>query len=77
MIQLGTAKIEVYPGFNPDLLADARPDDKQNFTRLLRDLREKLDVKGAADSKYYELTIATGTDISISMLSKSIKSSRS
>lgn len=35
-----------------------RPEDKQNFTLLLRDLRTKLDEAGAEDGKRYLLTIA-------------------
>lgn len=36
------------------------PDDKQNFTLLLKEIREKLDKKGLKDNKHYMLTIATG-----------------
>lgn len=35
-----------------------RPQDKQNFTLLLRVLREKLNRQGAADNRAYLLTIA-------------------
>lgn len=35
-----------------------RPEDKQNFTLLLKCLREKLDAAGAEDGKKYLLTIA-------------------
>lgn len=35
-----------------------RPEDKQNFTLLLKCLREKLDAAGAEDGKHYLLTIA-------------------
>ena len=34
-----------------------RPEDKQNFTLLLKCLREKLDAAGAEDGKKYLLTI--------------------
>lgn len=37
-----------------------RPEDKQNFTLLLKKLREKLDAQGALDGKTYLLTIAGG-----------------
>lgn len=37
-----------------------RAADKQNFTLLLQEIREKLDVQGAADKKHYLLTIAAG-----------------
>jgi chitinase len=37
-----------------------RPEDRQNFTLLLRNLREALDEQGAADGKHYLLTIAGG-----------------
>lgn len=36
----------------------SRPEDKQNFTRLLQKLREKLDARGKADGKKYLLTFA-------------------
>jgi GH18 family chitinase len=35
-----------------------RPEDKQNFTLLLRDVRAALDAAGAADDRRYLLTIA-------------------
>jgi len=35
-----------------------RPEDKKNFTLLLKCLREKLDAAGAEDGKHYLLTIA-------------------
>ncbi len=35
-----------------------RPEDKQNFTLLLKKLREKLDARGQMDGKHYILTIA-------------------
>jgi chitinase len=41
-----------------------RREDKQNFTLLLKKIREKLDVRGAADNKHYLLTIAGGADAS-------------
>ncbi|MFA9466074.1 MAG: glycoside hydrolase family 18 protein [Velocimicrobium sp.] len=37
-----------------------RPDDKQNFTLLLRTIRKKLDAQEALDHKHYLLTIAGG-----------------
>lgn len=37
-----------------------RPEDKQNFTLLLKKLREKLDAQGLIDGKTYLLTIAGG-----------------
>ena len=40
----------------------ADPADKTNFTLLLRELRETLDRKGAADGRHYLLTIAAGAD---------------
>ena len=36
------------------------PNDKQNFTFLLKKIREKLDAQGLKDNKYYMLTIAAG-----------------
>ena len=35
-----------------------RPEDKENFTLLLAELRKQLDAQGAADRKRYELAIA-------------------
>ena len=35
-----------------------RPEDKHNFTLLLRELRRQLDEQGATDKRHYELTIA-------------------
>ncbi|MGL4773357.1 MAG: glycoside hydrolase family 18 protein [Clostridium sp.] len=37
-------------------------EDKNNFTLLLKDLREALDKKGQEDGKHYMLTIAAGAD---------------
>jgi chitinase len=39
-----------------------RPSDKENFTLLLKELREKLDEQGKQDNTHYLLTIATGAD---------------
>ncbi|MBH5320461.1 S-layer homology domain-containing protein [Paenibacillus sp. GSMTC-2017] len=36
------------------------PDDKPNFTLLMKTIREALDVAGSVDGKYYLLTIASG-----------------
>lgn len=38
----------------------SRPEDKQNFTLLLKKVREKLDARGLTDNKHYLLTIAGG-----------------
>jgi chitinase len=38
----------------------ARPEDKQNYTLLLENIRKKLDTAGKADGKRYLLTIASG-----------------
>ncbi|WP_018752465.1 glycosyl hydrolase family 18 protein [Paenibacillus sanguinis] len=37
-----------------------RAEDKQNYTKLLQEIRTKLDAAGAADGKHYLLTIASG-----------------
>lgn len=37
-----------------------RPEDKQNFTLLLKKVRERLDARGLTDGKHYLLTIAGG-----------------
>ncbi|GIO32569.1 MULTISPECIES: glycosyl hydrolase family 18 protein [Paenibacillus] len=49
-----------YPTQSADGVMKARPEDKQNFTLMLKLLREKLDRLGAETGKYYELTIAAG-----------------
>jgi chitinase len=35
-----------------------RPEDKQNFTLLLKKIRERLDARGLTDNKHYLLTMA-------------------
>lgn len=40
----------------------ASPDDKRNFTLLLKELRETLDGQGSRDGRHYLLTIAAGAD---------------
>ncbi|MDR0269543.1 glycosyl hydrolase family 18 protein [Paenibacillus sp.] len=37
-----------------------RPEDKQNYTLLLQEVRNQLDAAGAVDGKHYILTIASG-----------------
>lgn len=37
-----------------------RPEDKQNFTLLLNEIRKKMDEQGLKDNKHYLLTIAGG-----------------
>ncbi|WP_375143054.1 glycosyl hydrolase family 18 protein [Paenibacillus sp. D2_2] len=37
-----------------------RPEDKQNYTLLLQEIRNQLDAAGAEDGKHYLLTIASG-----------------
>jgi chitinase len=39
-----------------------RPEDKQNFTLLLKEIRRELDELGAKSDKHFLLTIATGGD---------------
>lgn len=48
-----------YPGSDIGGIV-SRPDDRDNFTALLRRLREKLDAAGSEDQRRYLLTIATG-----------------
>lgn len=50
-----------YPCYSEAGIASS-PNDKQNFTLLLKELREALDAKGQADGKHYLLTIAAGAD---------------
>lgn len=38
------------------------PDDKHNFTLMLKEMREKLDALGKPHGKHYLLTIAAGAD---------------
>lgn len=38
----------------------SRPEDKQNFTLMLKVIREKLDIIGEKNNRYYMLTIAAG-----------------
>jgi len=40
---------------------DADPSDRQNFTHLLRELREAFDKASGEDGRPYYLTIAAGT----------------
>jgi len=40
----------------------ATPEDKRNFTLLLREMREALDRKAESDGRPYMLTIAAGAD---------------
>ncbi|MEC0093579.1 glycoside hydrolase family 18 protein [Paenibacillus macquariensis] len=41
---------------------ESSPDDKKNFTLLLKTIREALDRQGAQDERHYLLTIAAGAD---------------
>lgn len=41
---------------------ESHPQDKQNFTLLLQELRQALDQQGEADGRHYLLTIAAGAD---------------
>lgn len=50
-----------YPCYGEAEIASS-PDDKQNFTLLLKTIREALDAKGAQDGRHYLLTIAAGAD---------------
>jgi len=50
-----------YPCYSEAGIASS-PNDKQNFTLLLKELREVLDAKGQADGRHYLLTIAAGAD---------------
>src|SRR5262249_32666748 len=48
-----------YPGGGGANPQKGRPEDKQNFTSLLRELRQQLDAQGRADQATYLLTVAT------------------
>ncbi|KJB86692.1 chitinase, partial [Paenibacillus sp. E194] len=50
-----------YPCYSEAGIASS-PNDKQNFTLLLKEMREVLDAKGQADGRHYLLTIAAGAD---------------
>ena len=39
-----------------------RPEDKDNFTRLMQSLREALDAAGREDGRHYLLTVAAGNN---------------
>ena len=39
-----------------------RPDDKDNFTRLMQSLRDALDAAGREDKRHYLLTVAAGNN---------------
>ena len=47
-----------YPGGGGLPSNVSRPEDKQNFTSLLAELRRQLDIAGKADSRRYYLSIA-------------------
>ncbi|WP_317192064.1 glycoside hydrolase family 18 protein [Snuella sedimenti] len=50
-----------YPGQRAEDNA-FRPSDKENFTLLLKAIREALEIQGEKDNTHYLLTIATGSD---------------
>lgn len=50
-----------YPCYGEAGIASS-PDDKVNFTQLLKTIREALDRKGKQDGRHYLLTIAAGAD---------------
>lgn len=50
-----------YPCYGEAGIASS-PEDKTNFTLLLKTMREALDRKGASDERHYLLTIAAGAD---------------
>lgn len=56
--------------------ATGRPEDKTNFTLLMKALREALDAQGRSDGKYYYLSFAGGAsngyvgNVQLSQLSK-------
>ena len=50
-----------YPCYGEADIASS-PDDKANFTLLLKAIREALDARGAQDGRHYLLTIAAGAD---------------
>ena len=39
-----------------------RPEDRENFTLMLAELRRQLDVQGAADRRHYEIAIAASAN---------------
>ncbi|WP_212978418.1 glycosyl hydrolase family 18 protein [Paenibacillus azoreducens] len=49
-----------YPTQDAGGIVTGRPVDKENFTLLLKLVREKLNALGLQQNKYYELTIAAG-----------------
>ena len=51
-----------YPGGGGLTGNASSPNDAQNFTLLLQDLRQKLDAAGKKDGKYYTISIAGGAN---------------
>ena len=51
-----------YPGL-PGIGNPYRPEDKQNFTALMTELRAALDREGAAQKRHYWLTFAAGANV--------------
>ena len=51
-----------YPGL-PGIGNPYRPEDKQNFTALMTELRAALDKEGAAQKRRYLLTFAAGANV--------------
>ncbi|WP_068776637.1 glycosyl hydrolase family 18 protein [Paenibacillus sp. FJAT-26967] len=49
-----------YPTLSVDGAMKSRPEDKKNYTLFLQKLREKLNVQGLKDNKYYEISMAAG-----------------
>ncbi|WMT39459.1 glycoside hydrolase family 18 protein [Paenibacillus sp. D2_2] len=50
-----------YPCYGEADIASS-PEDKSNFTLLLKTMREAIDAKGIQDGRHYLLTIAAGAD---------------
>jgi len=63
MLQYGFDGVDLdweYPGGGGLPSNTVRPQDGQNFTLLLQELRRQLDAQGAADGRKYYLSIAAG-----------------
>jgi chitinase len=61
MIQYGFNGIDIdweYPTGGGEVGNSARPEDTLNFTLLLAEFRQQLEVQGSTDSQHYLLTIA-------------------